>query len=572
MTNQKIISLLKLTTTLLELHDTNIFKIKSIQSSIDFLENITSNLSIMSYEQLVALDKIGKSTASKIIEIVNTNTTQELTELLSQTPTGLLDIIQLKGIGIKKVRALWQELGVTSTQELVSACKENKVATLKGFGEKTQITILESIEFLNSNARFARYPEAMMIAENILEQVRAFPQIHKISITGAIARKCEITDTIDFTVATAKSNIENIITQLNQFSTLVYDASSSGPYVWRGTLQSPALSIVFYFTSDEHFESSVYIHTSATDHLSIKLPNHKTIFQNVYQQHFENEKSIFEKLQIPAIVAELREGYLEEKIIVENSAPTLLEYKDLKGVLHNHSQYSDGANTIKEMAMRCMALGFEYFGIADHSKSGNFYNGGMYEDKVVAQQKEIDLLNEELKPFKIFKGIEVDILADGSLDYADDVMASFDYVVASIHANLKMDIDKATARIIKAIEHPSNTILGHASGRLLLKREGYPLDYKKVIDACAANNVGIEINANPMRLDLDWRQVIYALEKNIWISINPDAHNLQGLEDMIYGVNIGRKAGLTNTYTLNAMSTNAIQEYFINRKKEKGLL
>ncbi|NNM15678.1 MAG: PHP domain-containing protein, partial [Bacteroidia bacterium] len=236
------------------------------------------------------------------------------------------------------------------------------------------------------------------------------------------------------------------------------------------------------------------------------------------------------------------------------------------GILHNHSTYSDGQNSLQEMAEHCKELGFEYLGICDHSKSA-FYANGMSADTIKKQHKEIDELNKKLAPFKILKGIESDILHSGSLDYEDDVLASFDFIVASVHSGLKMDKEKATKRLITAIENPLTTILGHPTGRLLLAREGYPIDHKKVIDACAKNDVVIELNAHPYRLDLDWRWIQYALSKRVMISINPDAHHVDGYGDMYYGVCVARKGALGKAMTFNTKSLKEIEDYFQKRKK-----
>jgi DNA polymerase (family 10) len=259
---------------------------------------------------------------------------------------------------------------------------------------------------------------------------------------------------------------------------------------------------------------------------------------------------------------EMREGLYEIKMALRGEMPALITYTDLKGSLHNHSTWSDGVHTLEQMATYCRdELALEYLGICDHSKSA-FYANGLYEQRVLAQHKEIDALNEKLGPFKIFKGIESDILNDGSLDYEEEVLKTFDFVVASVHSNLRMDEAKATVRLIKAIENPYTTILGHPTGRLLLSRKGYSIDYEKVIDACAANQVVIEINANPLRLDLDWRWHRYALEKGVLLSINPDAHRMETFRDMHYGVYVGRKGGLQTKSCLNAFNLSEITAYF----------
>jgi len=273
-------------------------------------------------------------------------------------------------------------------------------------------------------------------------------------------------------------------------------------------------------------------------------------------------------LGLAYIEPELREGTNEIELAKNSALPRLITYADLKGSLHNHSTYSDGVHSLKEMAQYLRdELKMEYLGICDHSKTAVYANGLSIE-RLEQQWAEIDRLNAELAPFKIFKGIESDILSDGSLDYPDDVLAKFDFVVASIHSNLKMDEEKATTRLIKAIENPYTTMLGHPTGRLLLSRAGYPIDFKKVIDACAANNVVIEINANPLRLDLDWRWHQYALDKGVLLSVNPDAHRKEGFLDMEFGIYVARKGGLSAERCLNAFSLEEITTYFNNRKSK----
>jgi DNA polymerase (family 10) len=261
----------------------------------------------------------------------------------------------------------------------------------------------------------------------------------------------------------------------------------------------------------------------------------------------------------------LREGLFELEKATTHTLPKLIELADLKGILHNHSTYSDGLNTLEEMAVYAKQLGYEYLGMCDHSKSAS-YAGGLKVEDIILQHNDIDKLNKQLFPFKIFKGIESDILGNGDLDYEEDVLKSFDFIVASIHSNLKMDEEKATQRLLKAIENPYTTILGHPTGRLLLGRPGYPIDHKKIIDACAANNVVIELNAHPYRLDIDWRWIPYCLEKGVMISINPDAHQLKGYHDMYYGTLAARKGLLTKDNCLNAMNLNTFENYLETKK------
>jgi len=310
-----------------------------------------------------------------------------------------------------------------------------------------------------------------------------------------------------------------------------------------------------------YFYKELFLQTGNDEHTEAVL---KRINDEVDQP--ESEELIYLKSGLSFIKPELREGTTFIDRAENNNLPQLISYHDLKGTLHNHSTWSDGVNTIEEMALYCRdTLKLEYLGMCDHSKSA-VYAKGLSIERVLQQQEEIDHLNKKLNGFHIFKGIESDILGDGSLDYPDEILKKFDFIVASVHSNLKMDEEKATARLIKAIENPYTTILGHPTGRLLLSRKGYPIDYKKIIDACAANRVIIEINANPLRLDLDWRWHQYALEKGVWLSINPDAHRNDGFLDMHYGVAVARKGGLTKEMCLNALSLQDITQVFKNKR------
>src|SRR5699024_1522406 len=317
------------------------------------------------------------------------------------------------------------------------------------------------------------------------------------------------------------------------------------------------IPVDFINTTRENFARDLMLTTGSDIHvqkLTSPLPS------------LPSEQEIYQSLGLSFIPPELREGTHEVEKAKNNQIPNLITVSDLKGSLHNHSTYSDGKDTLKDMALYYRDnLKLEYFGIADHSPAAH-YAGGLSIEKVQQQWEEIDLLNKELAPFTIFKGTESDILEEGSLDYPSEILAGFDYVVASIHRTLGMDEERATERLIKAIENPYTTILGHPTGRLLLSRPGYPIDFKKVIDACKANGVTIEINANPLRLDLDWRHHQYAIEQGVLLSINPDAHIKEGLLDMEYGVQVARKGGLEAKGCLNAKTLDEITQYFKNKK------
>ena len=291
--------------------------------------------------------------------------------------------------------------------------------------------------------------------------------------------------------------------------------------------------------------------SASSDHLE------QLHFSHLQKGEADTEEGAYQKLGLPFIAAELREGLGEVALAKNNQLPELIQLSDLKGTLHNHTTWSDGVHTLAEMVDQCIENGLTYFGVCDHSKSA-FYANGLSEERVMAQHREIDALNATYTGFKILKGIESDILGDGQLDYGEELLKTFDFVVASVHSNLRMSEEKATARLIKAIENPYTRILGHPTGRLLLARPGYSIDHKKVIDACAANGVSIELNAHPYRLDIDWRWIPYCREKGVMISINPDAHHKDGLKDMQWGVVAARKGRLTREGCLNALSLDAL--------------
>ena len=550
----------------MELHDENAFKIRSYQSALNSLDRMDQDLTSLSNAELASIQGVGKGIIDVIDQLKESGTHTLLEELLEKTPTGILEVLEVKGLGPKKVKTLWLDLGITSAHELMEACQSGEVAKLKGFGEKTQSTIIQNLEFKASNEGKWLYADAEEIIEPLLESLAALLKpTEQITIVGEYARKMEIIDTLEILVGS--ENIDSSISDFEKLDSINWEKALSGPFTLRGKLLEKDLSIAIYFTSNLDFLKKKLLLTASKMHLQLGVSDTKTMSEAIQESEAKDEKAFFEQLGIQYIPAELREGLDEIALARENAIPKLLEDKDLKGILHNHSTYSDGKHSLREMAEHCKALGYDYLGISDHSRTA-FYAGGLEIERVKKQHQEIDELNQELAPFKIFKGIESDILPDGSLDYPEEVLASFDFIVSSIHSVLNMNIDRATARLITAIKNPYTTILGHPTGRLLLRRAGYPINHQAIIEACAENNVAIEINANPWRLDLDWRWIRFAMEKGVKLSINPDAHEMDGYLDMKYGVLVGRKGGLTPEMTLNTMSVNELSEFFEKRKKE----
>lgn len=567
MTNKEIARLLKLTSALLEIHDENPFKIRTYTNAVFKVENLEEQVFGKNIRELESIDGIGKGLARSMHEIFETGTFELLEELKSKTPPGIVEMISLKGIGPKKLRTIWKELNIESTESLYEACLNGSIARLKGFGEKTQETIRENLEYLMSHKGMALFADAEPLAWHLLEIVQNEFSASKFSLTGAMRRKLEIVDCVE--VLIGDQNKEKLKKALRSDELFELNTAESGPFTQRGKFAGTDLKWCVRFVPAEIYESKLMYFTGSGKHL-ITIANEKTSLSQLLLDHPEiSEKEAYEHFEKPYIEPEMREGLLEAGLKKETSLPELLKIEDIKGPIHNHSNYSDGKNTIRELANFCIEQGYEYLGLSDHSKSA-FYANGLREFDIKRQHEEIDGLNSELAPFKIFKGIESDILNDGALDYEKDVLAGFDFVVASVHSNLNMDATKATTRLLKAIENPYTTILGHPTGRLLLRRPGYPVDFKKIIDACAANGVIIEINANPWRLDLDWRWVHYAIEKNVLLSINPDAHDLDGFRHIKYGVYVGRKGGLTKESTFNTWEKSKIEAYFNKRKLRAG--
>ena len=547
----------------MELHEENSFKIRSYQSAVNSLDRGDFDLMELSESEIQKIPGVGKSIFEAIVSLKETETFPALEELLEKTPTGVLEILQIKGLGPKKVKVLWQEIGITSTHELMEACQSGKVAKTKGFGEKTQQTIIENLEFKASNEGKWLYADIEETIEKLTQELTSLYEGSEIALVGDFARKMEIIAEAEWLIG-----MESLFggkEKLKKWEDITWDMTASGPFAWRGKVKDLDLQVTVHFCSKKEFIWKKISLTAAPAFLGESVSEKESIGDLLNKKDFSSEEEFFSKNQLQFIPVEMREGFGEVALAKENKIGELLKDSDLKGILHNHSTYSDGKHSLKQMAEYCRELGYEYLGISDHSRTA-FYAGGLEIERIQKQHQEIDQLNKEMAPFKIFKGIESDILPDGSLDYPDDVLASFDFIVSSVHSILNMDIRKATSRLLTAIENPYTTILGHPTGRLLLRRAGYPIDHKTIIDACAKNNVVIEINANPWRLDLDWRWVRYAMDQGVMLSINPDAHEMDGYSDMKYGVLAGRKGGLTKEMTLNTLSGEEIEAYFNKRK------
>jgi DNA polymerase (family 10) len=545
--NYQIADLFSLLSKLMDIHGEDAFKAKTYAAAAFNIEKLPVQLSDVDPAKISTYKGIGASSAKKILEILQTGELKQLTDLIARTPPGVIEMLSIKGIGPKKISTIWKEMEIESIGELLYACEENRLLRYKGFGEKTQANVKESIEYFLKHKDIHLYADVEAYAWAIDQNMRTYFPNDRYEITGAFRRQLEIIHQLEWVTTTPVAALTAIFVTHNFELKEQTDSflSVKGP---------ENILLQFHIASVENF-GTVLFKTSAAEEFLQAWGVVATVAE---------EQLLFEEKGIAFLPSCLREE------LVPGGVPDLIQPDSIKGIIHSHSNWSDGSNTIEEMARHAQEQGFEYLVISDHSKSAG-YASGLSVERIEAQHKYIDELNSKLNGFRIFKSIEADILGDGSLDYDDETLATFDLVIASIHSNLKMSEEKAMMRVMAAIENPYTTILGHMTGRLLLSRAGYPLDHKKIIDACVANSVVIELNAHPRRLDIDWRWIPYALEKGALISINPDAHELAGFKDIKYGTFAAQKGRLTASRNLSSFSLREFEEYIMDIRMEKGI-
>ena len=558
MTNKEIARAFADLAAIMELHNENPYKIKSYQNAYITLRKLDMSLETMSIADMDAVKGIGKSTAEKIVELLKTGEIQAFRQYADKTPAGVVDMLHIKGFGPKKIQAVWKELEIESVGELLYACNENRLIELHGFGQKTQEELRKNTEYYLKSRNKVHWAIAEEMTDEVIKYLNSKFKELKISDTiiekvGELKRLMPVVEKIELLV----SGIENL-SQVFDNQKLILLKENDNSYFAKTEDNFP---VIIYTCAKEDLGSKMFKYSSSRPFLESFVK----YTEGVDFKHLPTEQAVFDKANLPFIAAELREDGHILDVAKAHKLPELITLGDIKGVIHTHTTWSDGLHATREMAETAQKLGYQYIGISDHSKAA-FYANGLKEERILAQWQEIDLLNAEFFNFKILKSVESDILNDGSLDYADEILRGFDFVIASVHSNLKMVEEKATSRLIKAIENPFTTILGHPTGRLLLSREGYPIDHKKVIDACAANRVAIELNANPYRLDLDWSWIPYARERGVLICINPDAHSMTGITDIRYGVMVARKGGLDTEGCLNTRDLNGFYD-FLSQKK-----
>lgn len=555
-TNDEIAAQFSLLAKLMDIHGENAFKAKSYAAAAFSIDKLLTPLAEMERNAIFSIKGIGESAGKRILEILDTGQFATLNDMILKTPPGILEMLNIKGIGPKKIATIWKELEIETLGELLYACNENRLTLYKGFGEKTQLNIKESIEFyMGSMGRYLyqQVEDVQMELEKLFSQTLPYQFIS----TGEFRRQLEIIDSIEW-VTNAKA--ETLSAFMNQIGFTI-DNQQEDKISYRNEKN---IRVQFWLADEEKIPSILF--KSSCSELFLNVWTKKFGWNET--EIYDSEEKIFEKAGCQFIPAYMREDAESLELATQHKLSPAITEKEIKGIIHSHSTWSDGGNTILQMAEAAIKEGLEYLVISDHSKSA-FYANGLSIERVMQQHQEIEKINQQLAPFKIFKSIESDILNDGSLDYPDEVLEKFDLVIASVHSNLKMNEEKANTRVIKAIENRYTSILGHPTGRLLLSRAGYPIDHERIIDACAANGVVIELNAHPRRLDLDWRWIRKALQKNVMISINPDAHTIDGFKDCKYGVLVAQKAGLMPAQNLSSFTLSELESFLLAQKQKR---
>ena len=584
MDKNQIANLLDQIATLLELKEgSSPFEVRAYQNAARAINALDGDIEQLAREgKLKGVPGLGPTIVKRVEEAIETGHIAFYDELASTTPPVKLEMLRIQGVGPKKINAIYNQLHVESIADLIKAIEENKVAALPSFGKKTQDNILQGIAFLEQHAGRFLYPVAEEEAARIQTVLAAIPEIVRMQVGGSLRRRRETIGDIDMVVSVGdaagdeiKRKIMEVFTSQPSVKAITGKGETKSSVVLRS-----GINMDLRVVDDSQFPYTLHHFTGSKEHhiplrrraLSMGMTiNDYGLFRGK-EPHLElipckDEADIYAALGMDYIEPELREDMGEIEAAINHTLPVLVQDSDLRGVLHAHSTWSDGQNTLREMAEACIARGFSYLGITDHSKTAA-YAGGLNEEALHRQHEEIDRLNAEYAGrIRILKGTECDILRDGSLDFADEVLATLDFVVASIHSQFNLPPQEQTQRMLRAISNPYVDIIGHPTGRVLLERDGYTLDLEAVIDAAAAHGVCIEINADPSRLDLDWRYLHRARDKGIKIPIDPDAHTTAGLDKMRFGIGIARKGWLRASDVLNTMTTSELLDFFRSRRK-----
>ena len=549
MTNKAVARQLALTADLIELTGGNPFRARAYASGARTVERLEAPVATLAASgELSGVKGIGKGLVADIEELLASGTLASTDALLQSLPPGLPEVMRVKGLGVKKVRTLWQDAGVTSLDQLEGAAVSGRLAELPGFGAKTVQNLLDAIEHLKAYRGKAHLRDAVGPALAVRERLRAAGL--RADLAGAVRRQCNVVDALDLVAVGTPAQIAEALGGGRAEADRVEGAIPLGlPLtVFAATAQTYGRVLWERTGPREHVDAFTDAHGAPTD--------------------VAEEQEVYTAAGLHPIPAPLRDDP-HWLTVAREPLPTLVRTGDLRGTIHNHTTASDGAHTLREMCDAARERGLTYFGVCDHSRSLQIAHG-LSLDEMEEQIARVDALNaayaDEGVDFRVFAGSEVDILSDGAMDYPDDLLARLDLVVASVHTGFNMTEDEATARVVAAVSNPYVDVLGHPTGRLLLRREGYPLDHEAVLDACAEHGVAVELNAHPFRLDLDWRFVRAATERGVPVSINPDAHATDGLDDTRWGVASAQKGGLTAADSLTSKSADDLGAWLTARR------
>jgi len=564
--------------TLLELQGANPFKSRAFQNAAQAVEGITSDLGgLIASGELIEVRGIGKAISVIIKDLHATGTSAEYRELRKSFPDGVVQMLSIPGLGPKKVKAIYEKLRIASLEDLEKAIQEDRIAELDGFGAKTQENILKGLNALRTRSDKVLYPKARASADRVFDSLKKDQGVIRAEVAGSLRRRKEVIGDIDIVVSAKRKDCQrlmDVFVKHPEVISVVAQGETKSSVVLEGGINCDlriveekefAFALNYFTGSKEHNvemrsrarKAGWSLNEYGFSHLDAEETRGKA--KQLVQ--CKTESDLYKALGLRFIEPELRENTGEIEAADSGRLPKLIKEKDIRGTFHCHTTYSDGANSLEEMAKGAQVLGWDYLGIADHSKAAA-YARGLSDARAKEQVNEIDAVNKRLKNFRLFKGTECDILANGDLDWSEKTLSLFEYVVVSVHSSFKMTEAEMTKRVIKALKHKRTTMLGHPTGRLLLSRDGYPVDMIKVIDAASDYGKIIEINSHPSRLDLDWRLCKYACEKGVMLAINPDAHSASSLNDVFFGVGAARKGWVEAKHVLNTRSVKDVSAFF----------
>lgn len=548
LTKNQVADLLNEIADMLEFTGENVFKVNAYRNGAESIRKIESDFeSLVSAKKLDGIKGVGKGLQAVIYEMEETGSSKLIQELKTKVPAGLPGLLKIRGLGAKKIQLLYKTLDIQNVEDLENACIEKKLTTVKGFGEKVQAKILEEIEKYKVNRKYLLLNIALKYADEISAKLKKVKTVSGFEVTGELRRKCEIISAIEFLVEIRDSSDIGKIAESFDLSIELNTGTNSGLY---------AVPVIFHFALANEYGCKLFHTTGSPEFIS-------SLFESKPVPGNGGELEIFESSGYKYVIPEMREAeYFNNKDLSKNNSD--LDLQGYAGLLHFHTTYSDGVNSIEEMISVGREFGAGYAVVCDHSKTAAYANG-LTEERLIVQNNEIKQVADKLS-FPVFQGIESDILGDGSLDFSPDILAKFKFIVASVHSRFNLTEKEQTDRIIKAVENQYTNVLGHPTGRLLLSRDPYKVDIKKVIDACAACKTAIEINAHPNRLDLDWRWIYYAREKGCLFAINADAHSVDDISKTKYGIYTGRKAGLQKDEVINYLSLEQFEKFLALKK------